>query len=541
MIGRGEGYRYPTQPARRIRIEHNLFYDITYAWGHDSTCITFGEPAITDITVAHNTGVSTGMGLRAEEGTTTVTGLYVTNNIFNQHIIYGGWVGTEALTIYAGDTWQAQRNVLVGRVRMNEYPSDNFNNSSPLTFDDVGFVNRANDNYRLASTSLYKNAGTDGKDVGADIDYLEGVISGQIQPPPPVWAPTVTFNASSLYFMPGTSLTLSWMTENATGVSINQGIGAVPTSGSLTVTPTQTTTCVLTAQGIGGTTTKSVRVNILPTGNTYQASRDFSDTQGLRNWSYLYDGSNPMTFDIYTNQWRGTQQYMLLWANGGHPGSLVDVTRRWTAPANGSIRITGSASDANGRTGDGVVVSISKGSTLLWQQTINNGDSTGFSYDLANTVVAGDTLNFTINRRDDDSVADNTSFDPTIVFTPAFTLAPVADAYVKGADAFMDANFGTATDLQVKRALNAGSGNGRQSYLRFDTSSVAGTISRATLRVYGNLNAMVGANQNIPCAVFPVSDAAWTENRRYMEQQACAERARRVDARHRHRCDPAVV
>lgn len=47
--------------------------------------------------------------------------------------------------------------------------------------------------------------------------------------------------------------------------------------------------------------------------------------------------------------------------------------------------------------------------------------------------------------------------------------------------------------------------------MRFDTSSVTGTISRATLRVYGKLNAVVGANQNIPCAVLPGSDAAWTE------------------------------
>lgn len=93
---------------------------------------------------------------------------------------------------------------------------------------------------------------------------------------------------------------------------------------------------------------------------------------------------------------------------------------------------------------------------------------------------------------------------------PEISLSPIADAYVKGATGFEDTNLGTTTDLQVKRTLNAGSGNGRQSYLRFDTTSVFGTVGNAKLRVYGNLNAVVGANQDIPCAVFPVSDTART-------------------------------
>jgi len=89
------------------------------------------------------------------------------------------------------------------------------------------------------------------------------------------------------------------------------------------------------------------------------------------------------------------------------------------------------------------------------------------------------------------------------------TLAPVADAYVKGATP--DANFGSAPDLQTKRTLNTGSGKGRQSYLRFDTSAMTGEVTRATLRVYGKLNATSANNRSLPCAVFPVS-AEWTEN-----------------------------
>lgn len=93
----------------------------------------------------------------------------------------------------------------------------------------------------------------------------------------------------------------------------------------------------------------------------------------------------------------------------------------------------------------------------------------------------------------------------------AVSLAPVADAYVKGATP--EVNYGANAEMQIKRTFNAGNGKGRQAYLRFDTSNVAGgVINRATLKIYGRLNSLTAANQNIPCAVFPVSNAAWTES-----------------------------
>src|SRR5262249_15966685 len=65
-----------------------------------------------------------------------------------------------------------------------DYPPDNF---FPPSFDQVGFTNLAGGNYRLASASPYKNAGTDGKDIGCDIDAL---IAAQSSTPTPT--PTLT-------------------------------------------------------------------------------------------------------------------------------------------------------------------------------------------------------------------------------------------------------------------------------------------------------------------------------------------------------------
>ena len=48
--------------------------------------------------------------------------------------------------------------------------------------------------------------------------------------------------------------------------------------------------------------------------------------------------------------------------------------------------------------GGGVTVSIRKGTTVLWQQAIANGNTTGFNYNVTTTVTAGQAIDFHINR-----------------------------------------------------------------------------------------------------------------------------------------------
>ena len=152
---------------------------------------------------------------------------------------------------------------------------------------------------------------------------------------------------------------------------------------------------------------------------TYHAQADYSGFQGCRNWYYLYGSGTPMTFDASNGWWQGNEPYLLLWNNGGHPGNGSDAIRRWVAPQAGSIRITGNAQDANTACGGGVSVSIAKNATVLWQQTLANGNTAGIGFDLTTTVVQNDSVNFSINRGPDgNNACDSTGFDPTIVFTP---------------------------------------------------------------------------------------------------------------------------
>ena len=161
----------------------------------------------------------------------------------------------------------------------------------------------------------------------------------------------------------------------------------------------------------------------------YKASTDFSSTQGQRNWYYLESNGNQMVYDLVgdptgydvSNSWRGLEVFApprynwnRLWASKGHPERTLDVVRRWVAPGAGTIHITGNASDGFS-TGDGVIIFIKKNNAILWQGIVENGNTTGISYDINTPVSSNDNIDFVINKRGD-NIGDVTNFDPSIDF-----------------------------------------------------------------------------------------------------------------------------
>lgn len=74
-------------------------------------------------------------------------------------------------------------------------------------------------------------------------------------------APTASITAAPATITPGQSAVLNWTTTGATDVSID-GIGAVESSGTKTVSPAETTTYHLTARGDGGSTDATATVTI---------------------------------------------------------------------------------------------------------------------------------------------------------------------------------------------------------------------------------------------------------------------------------------
>jgi hypothetical protein len=68
--------------------------------------------------------------------------------------------------------------------------------------------------------------------------------------------------ASPMNIMAGESSTINYSTQNADTVTITPGIGPVPKSGAVTVSPTQTTAYTVTATGGGGTATDTCGVTV---------------------------------------------------------------------------------------------------------------------------------------------------------------------------------------------------------------------------------------------------------------------------------------
>ena len=81
-------------------------------------------------------------------------------------------------------------------------------------------------------------------------------------PPPPSKPVISSFTAEPRTIERGQSSTLNWATQNATDITVDQGIGAVQSSGSRTVSPGNTTTYTLTANGPGGSDSRTVTVEV---------------------------------------------------------------------------------------------------------------------------------------------------------------------------------------------------------------------------------------------------------------------------------------
>jgi len=94
--------------------------------------------------------------------------------------------------------------------------------------------------------------------------YSVVTFAGTATPLAPASVRVDSFCAAAEYSIPGQTDTLIWSTGNGASVSIDNGVGAVAAAGRAVVSPSSTTTYVLTAQGPGGPIMRRVTVTVLP-------------------------------------------------------------------------------------------------------------------------------------------------------------------------------------------------------------------------------------------------------------------------------------
>ena len=116
-----------------------------------------------------------------------------------------------------------------------------------------------------------------------------------------------SFTATPATVERGKSTTLSWTVANATSVSIDQGIGAVPPSGSVQVTPEVTTTYTLTALGAGPAATAGLTVTVSQALRRITLTAD-TDMSGYVRWSGIYRTVGIYVGDDQSN--RGIQGFL---------------------------------------------------------------------------------------------------------------------------------------------------------------------------------------------------------------------------------------
>jgi hypothetical protein len=185
-------------PSRRIRIANNLFDDIDGPrWGNAGGRLFQIVSGVSDLTIDHNTAFHSGNPAVADVLPVSEAFTFSNNLASNSEFGFfgsGHGQGISALDYYFPG-YLFRRNVLVGGPSAL-YPADNF---FPETFAQIGFMDFAGGNYRLAASSPYRNAGTDGKDIGCDFDALNAALSGSVTTAPNVshgaWI-TITSGAS---------------------------------------------------------------------------------------------------------------------------------------------------------------------------------------------------------------------------------------------------------------------------------------------------------------------------------------------------------
>jgi hypothetical protein len=166
------GYDSPnvSQRTARLLIQNNEWHIVNLGTGGDGRMFQVLNGAI-DLIFDHNTGFCWNAYLMAD-GSPKTDSFVFQNNLVN----YGNYGFIGSGTAYANTTlaaffnpnWTVTKNAVIGGSTTG-YPPGNY---FPANTAAVAFVDAAGGNYRLAASSPYKYLGTDGKDLGADIDSI---------------------------------------------------------------------------------------------------------------------------------------------------------------------------------------------------------------------------------------------------------------------------------------------------------------------------------------------------------------------------------
>ncbi len=191
---------YNTLQSQRVLIQNNLAIHMGWQYSPRGLQRLFemGPDGGADFTIDHNTalfdgGGQAGLYFTTDGLTTKWSNLIVTNNIMSAGAYpvgapASGGFGSVALA-YATTSHTFAKNAQIGPwptaggVQPGKFTgADYWSLGFPANVAAVQFTNVATGDYRLAPGSPYKNAGTNGKDLGIDFTALSEAIRGTSTP-----------------------------------------------------------------------------------------------------------------------------------------------------------------------------------------------------------------------------------------------------------------------------------------------------------------------------------------------------------------------
>jgi uncharacterized protein (TIGR03437 family) len=252
------GHDEPPAPTetrlRRVKVTNNIFVVDGPRFSSNGVFATV-IARTEDVTIEHNTAIQTG-NIISTDYEPNVRFIYRDN--ISRHNDYGiigsgHGIGNDSIAYYFPNG-VISANVIAKEVNAPSnvesiYPAGNY---APANLDAVGFVDWRNGNYRLASSSPYKGAGTGGTDSGCNIDALNAALGGTASPSPtptptptpspsptPTPSPTATPTPTPAPTPTPTQLSVSITAPQSnsmfnSGVNITIGASASSPSGSIT-------------------------------------------------------------------------------------------------------------------------------------------------------------------------------------------------------------------------------------------------------------------------------------------------------------------
>ncbi len=337
---------YSSQRTSRVLIRNNLFHDIDgAAWGGGSGTLLQVVSGVNNLAFRHNTAIQTGSIVLAD-GSASSAFEFADNVAPHQaYGVYGSGkgVGNGALAYYfpqavftanaMAGPWPTSGGATVSMY--SSYPGNFF----PASLDAVGFVDLANDDYRLASSSPFKNKASDGTDVGVDFAALDAALAGSSAPAP---SATPTPNPTPV---PTTS-----PTPSPTAPTTAPTPASTPTPAPVTDTNAPTTFVVDPLSGATLSGTQPISVTA-------------SDDVGVADGAIMIDGAIVASFSgaAATYSWNTSQAKV-----GGHTlqSKVQDAAGNLGTSAPVSVTVAGPSTGADSTPPNVTITNPTSGTTI---------------------------------------------------------------------------------------------------------------------------------------------------------------------------------